>query len=470
VESESRQNLLPYSIPDSTNWLESESTITENSIVAPDGETTASLITTTGTGPFVANNTLVLSNSLSYVFSAYLKAGTAPYVRLGHQSSAENGAWFDLSNGTIATVNDANNRATIEDVGNGWYRCSLYIATGYGTAANTFIGLSDADNSTTATTGVTCYAWGAQIEQTSGQLSSYIPTAGSAITRAAETLTIPSANLPYPTPNVIGSELVTNGTFDTATDWTLDSGWSISGGKLVGGSGANTTKAYQAISTTAGKVYQISYDVDAVSGTFVLEARQDTSGGAVLAGVTVSSGSNQALFFVAATGTTVVDFNDYGTSITIDNVSVKEIDPLSVSIQMDGRMTYADEGIDGQITQLLWAATSSTRIRNAVSTNTGSGRQDFQQANAGVYDNVLADADYYSPGILVPYNIASRHGSTFVNGAVDGTALTEDTTPVALPDLSSTDLDLAYDYMGTIRTFRIWDADLTDEGIEFVST
>jgi hypothetical protein len=83
-----------------------------------------------------------------------------------------------------------------------------------------------------------------------------------------------------------------------------------------------------------------------------------------------------------------------------------------------------------------------------------------------VYDTVGSSDTSYSPDILVPFNIASRHGSTFVNGAVDGVALTADTTPVALPDLSATDLNLGYDFMGTIRTFRMWADDLGDTGLE----
>ena len=84
-------------------------------------------------------------------------------------------------------------------------------------------------------------------------------------------------------------------------------------------------------------------------------------------------------------------------------------------------------------------------------------------------DNVIATGAY-SPGILQPFNIASRHGSTFINGAVDGTALTENDTPTALPDLSAIDLNLGYDYMGTIKTFRVWAADLGDTGIAEAST
>jgi hypothetical protein len=49
--------------------------------------------------------------------------------------------------------------------------------------------------------------------------------------------------------------------------------------------------------------------------------------------------------------------------------------------------------------------------------------------------------------------------------AQDGTALTANTTPTSLPDLSATNLTLGFDYNGTIRTFRIWAQDIGDAGL-----
>ena len=97
----------------------------------------------------------------------------------------------------------------------------------------------------------------------------------------------------------------------------------------------------------------------------------------------------------------------------------------------------------------------------------------FIQAANSVADDVDGRFSQYSPGINVPFNIASRHGSTFINGAVDGTALTADLTPTALPDLSAADFTLGSIFMGTISKLRVWDQDITDAGIadatEFVA-
>jgi hypothetical protein len=128
-------------------------------------------------------------------------------------------------------------------------------------------------------------------------------------------------------------------------------------------------------------------------------------------------------------------------------------------------MTYADTDIFNEVILNRWEQDVNNSIRQILSTSgAATGAPTFRQAQAGTV-SLSYFSSTYSPGVLVPYNIASRHGSTFVNGAADGTALTANTTPTALPDLSATDLYLGYDYMGTIKEFAIWNVDLTDAGI-----
>ena len=79
--------------------------------------------------------------------SVYAKAGSRNFVYLrGVQSSANVIGWFNLSTGTVGTV-QTNGTGKIESVGNGWYRCSLTVAN-FQSPFELYVGLSNADNVT----------------------------------------------------------------------------------------------------------------------------------------------------------------------------------------------------------------------------------------------------------------------------------------------------------------------------------
>ena len=147
-------------------------------------------------------------------------------------------------------------------------------------------------------------------------------------------------------------------------------------------------------------------------------------------------------------------------------------DSTNMSIQMDGKMTYADGIVSSEVEMYRWLLSSSNYINSTVqayATKTGEPVFSQRQASSGL-DSVVGSGNTYAPGTDVPLNIAVRHGSTFINAAINGTALTANTTPTALPDLSGSDLTLGFDFMGTIGQFRMWDEDLTDAGIAEAST
>ena len=150
---------------------------------------------------------------------------------------------------------------------------------------------------------------------------------------------------------------------------------------------------------------------------------------------------------------------------SFDNISVREINPLAVSIQMDGRVTYADQDENPAHLFVRWVVDANNSIVYFLLTAFGTGQVAFKQASNGIIRQPSGDGSSYSPDILVPYSIAGRHGSTFVQGAIDGVAVAADLTIISLPDLSATDLILGFDYNGTIRTFRMWGQDIGDAGL-----
>ena len=97
------------------------------------------------------------------------------------------------------------------DYGDGWWLCWA-SANAASTSGGPLYEVPNGNGSQVGSTADVILIAGTQYEQGSTP-SSYIPTAGASVTRAAETLTVPAANLPWPTAVAIGPELVTNGTF-----------------------------------------------------------------------------------------------------------------------------------------------------------------------------------------------------------------------------------------------------------------
>ena len=117
----------------------------------------------------------------------------------------------------------------------------------------------------------------------------------------------------------LGSELVTNGDFSSNSDWTLGTGWSITNGKLVA-DGTNTgfENAQQNSLTVVGKTYKVTLTIEATSGQVELK------GSGVYSRVDTLGVGTHTLTFVA--DATYFRFLAHaGATITIDNVSVKQV-------------------------------------------------------------------------------------------------------------------------------------------------
>jgi hypothetical protein len=192
---EARSNLVAYSEQfDNVWWTKDNTTIATNVTTGPDGTTTADKIveTTASSSHSVYRNAGTLTNAI-YTYSVFLKKAERnwAYVRLA--TVVGQGAYFNLNTGTIGTI-ESGITATMQNAGNGWYRCSVSITAStlpwYPSQGPT---IGDNTSSYTGDGSSGIFAWGAQLELGAFP-TSYIPTTTTSVARAADVVSITGSN------------------------------------------------------------------------------------------------------------------------------------------------------------------------------------------------------------------------------------------------------------------------------------
>ena len=154
IEKE-RENLLLQSNQFNTTWSASDVSVTSGQS-GYDGNNAWLLNITGGTSSQRLEQSI--TNSGIQTFSIYVKAGTLNWVRLRTDGSTTRNVYFNLQNGVIGTTSAID--AKIQDVGSGWFRCSLVTDD----VTRVRIYPADADGDITHTSG-NIYIQDAQLEQ-----------------------------------------------------------------------------------------------------------------------------------------------------------------------------------------------------------------------------------------------------------------------------------------------------------------
>jgi hypothetical protein len=314
---------------DNAAWTKTDITVTANNTSAPDGATTADLLTegSAGTASLAKSSAITVVSGSTYTTTVFIKrSAVVQWVRFiaADTGGIGNGVqgWFDVQNGALGTFSTRGTGWTavsraITAFANGWYRLTLVYTTGAVTQ-NILLNSTSADNNATRVAGSAYWLWGFQDELGAFPSSPIITVAASA-TRAADVLSYTVNTTAQINAAVAAQpELVTNGGFATDSDWTKGAGWTISAGKAQNsGSIGGLTQTI----LTIGKTYACTFTIDAVSNWLVGPNS-----------ISYTTPGTYTIVFTA-TGTALrFDTQVGGHTATIDNISVKEVPANSLTL------------------------------------------------------------------------------------------------------------------------------------------
>jgi len=240
---------------DNAVWFKTNSAITANYTNAPDGTLTADMLNDTAASfsHLVAQSQNFFA-AVEYTFSVYVKRGAGDWVRLTNNAGGNSHvANFNVTLGTIGYTDLYGGSARIENVGDGWFRCSVtppVVPAGAGGVGSISVYLMAGDTTSAVYAGVgwTKHLWGAQLENGPAP-TPYIPAAASVVSA--------------PIPALFGSGYTAAGSIAGTGALNADSaavaGVGTVSGAVVGITGSGVLLANYGVAVPAGATAHVNF-------------------------------------------------------------------------------------------------------------------------------------------------------------------------------------------------------------------
>jgi hypothetical protein len=136
------------------------------------------------------------------------------------------------------------------------------------------------------------------------------------------------------TPAVSATNVVVNGTFDTDTDWSKGTGWTIADGIATKAVNTGSTYIHQLNRLIAGQWYQANYDAVLIAGSFSAGYWSPKGGGCEVTGAYIQTGR-------AAITTALMDGYS-ATNGSIDNFMMRQITLVDMFCTRDLKVSDID--------------------------------------------------------------------------------------------------------------------------------
>jgi hypothetical protein len=162
------RNIVPFSEEcDNGLWSKTQSTVTPNATIAPNGTMTADkFVETAALGPHTLRTSLKTITG-NHISSIYLKAGERTEVNFGHGTGGSRRMNIDLITGAF-TISPSPQLfiGSVTNVGNGWWRASFFTKSPHNNeVVGVHLALESGGTETYTGDGVSgIYVWGAQLE------------------------------------------------------------------------------------------------------------------------------------------------------------------------------------------------------------------------------------------------------------------------------------------------------------------